>query len=356
MRKLFLTLTFFLLCNLGFSQNVIDPRLQDVMNQKGDEMIDINIIFKSQIDYKQLRNRANTTLDKEVRRDMMVDELKLFSEEKQKDVLSILQAETRGLQVTNIRTYWLSNAISCTASRDVIYLLAKHPDIEIIGYDEWQRMIPEESPQDHKSTSQRADDIDMTDNIKMVNADKVWDLGYTGKGVTVAILDTGINIHTDIIRTYNPFFVCPITRGIKNGFASSNQFINNLLGFFNADIKAALESGKVGSYVVDFPTEETVNVPGIVAIPHLGASTPESEDNCAVMAAKELKDFIENGNITNSVNKGIQSIDSFLKDVKAKRVSGENVVVESGCIIDVVEYSNKLDISSKAEVKKIIKL
>ena len=53
----------------------------------------------------------------------------------------------------------------------------------------------------------------------------------------------------------------------------------------NADIKKAIESGKVGSYVVDFPTEETVNVPGIVAIPHLGASTPESEDNCAVMAA-----------------------------------------------------------------------
>ncbi len=70
----------------------------------------------------------------------------------------------------------------------------------------------------------------------------------------------------------------------------------------NADIKAALESGKVGSYVVDFPTEETVNVPGIVAIPHLGASTPESEDNCAVMAANELVDYLECGNIKNSVN------------------------------------------------------
>ena len=70
----------------------------------------------------------------------------------------------------------------------------------------------------------------------------------------------------------------------------------------NVDIKKALESGKVGSYVVDFPTEETVNVPGIVAIPHLGASTPESEDNCAVMAANELVDYLECGNIKNSVN------------------------------------------------------
>ena len=68
------------------------------------------------------------------------------------------------------------------------------------------------------------------------------------------------------------------------------------------DIKAGLASGKIASYVTDFPTEETVNVPGIVAIPHLGASTEESEDNCAVMAAKELIDFLETGNIRNSVN------------------------------------------------------
>ena len=65
---------------------------------------------------------------------------------------------------------------------------------------------------------------------------------------------------------------------------------------------AALASGKVASYVVDFPTDEMIGVENVVAIPHLGASTPESEDNCAVMAAKELVDYIENGNITNSVN------------------------------------------------------
>lgn len=67
-------------------------------------------------------------------------------------------------------------------------------------------------------------------------------------------------------------------------------------------LKAALESGKVASYVTDFPTDEVLGVDGVIAIPHLGASTPESEDNCAVMAAKELMDYIENGNIVNSVN------------------------------------------------------
>lgn len=68
------------------------------------------------------------------------------------------------------------------------------------------------------------------------------------------------------------------------------------------DLKEALASGKVASYVTDFPTEATQGVRGIVSIPHLGASTAESEDNCAVMAALELDEFLTTGNIRNSVN------------------------------------------------------
>ena len=70
----------------------------------------------------------------------------------------------------------------------------------------------------------------------------------------------------------------------------------------SSDIKAALESGKMASYVTDFATADLLDVDGVVPIPHLGASTPESEDNCAVMAAEEMKDYLENGNIKNSVN------------------------------------------------------
>ncbi len=69
-----------------------------------------------------------------------------------------------------------------------------------------------------------------------------------------------------------------------------------------ADLKVALESGKVSAYVTDFPTPDTIGVDGIVTIPHLGASTEESEDNCAVMAAKELDEYLRSGNIQNSVN------------------------------------------------------
>ena len=69
-----------------------------------------------------------------------------------------------------------------------------------------------------------------------------------------------------------------------------------------ADLKVALADGQVSAYVTDFPTEEILGVDGVVAIPHLGASTEESEDNCAVMAAQELDDYLKNGNIKNSVN------------------------------------------------------
>lgn len=68
------------------------------------------------------------------------------------------------------------------------------------------------------------------------------------------------------------------------------------------DLKAAIDSGKVARYVTDFPTEETLKMDKVIAIPHLGASTKESETNCAIMAVNQVKDYLEDGNIKNSVN------------------------------------------------------
>ena len=68
------------------------------------------------------------------------------------------------------------------------------------------------------------------------------------------------------------------------------------------DMLDALASGQVARYVTDFPNEKTAGAPGVISIPHLGASTPESEDNCVSMACSELMEYIENGNILNSVN------------------------------------------------------
>lgn len=87
---------------------------------------------------------------------------------------------------------------------------------------------------------------------------------------------------------------------MKDGVVILN-FARDLL-VNDEDMKAALESGKVAKYVTDFPNPAVMQMTNVIATPHLGASTEESEDNCAVMAANELREFLENGNIVNSVN------------------------------------------------------
>jgi D-3-phosphoglycerate dehydrogenase len=101
----------------------------------------------------------------------------------------------------------------------------------------------------------------------------------------------------------------PETRGMINEDAISQMKDGvRILNLARADladaqaVKKAISDKKVACYVTDFPTKELLGVDGIITIPHLGASTPESEDNCAVMAAKELISFIETGCIKNSVN------------------------------------------------------
>ena len=111
----------------------------------------------------------------------------------------------------------------------------------------------------------------------------------------------------DYITVHVP--LVPDTKGMLNAaaFAAMKDGVRILnfsrAGLVDSDaMLAALENGKVAAYVVDFPTDEMLGVQGVVAIPHLGASTPESEDNCAVMAANQLKAYLEDGNIINSVN------------------------------------------------------
>ena len=70
----------------------------------------------------------------------------------------------------------------------------------------------------------------------------------------------------------------------------------------NQAVLDGINAGKIGRYITDFPAKEIIGEENVICIPHLGASTPEAEDNCAVMAAKELKEYLENGNISNSVN------------------------------------------------------
>ncbi|MBQ6021247.1 MAG: 3-phosphoglycerate dehydrogenase [Clostridia bacterium] len=86
----------------------------------------------------------------------------------------------------------------------------------------------------------------------------------------------------------------------KNGVRILNFARGDLVN--SADLAEALQSGKCAAYITDFPSDDLIGLEGVTALPHLGASTPESEENCAVMAVKQTVDYIENGNIVNSVN------------------------------------------------------
>ena len=109
-----------------------------------------------------------------------------------------------------------------------------------------------------------------------------------------------ITIHVPLTPDTKYMINSDVISKMKDGVKILNFARGELVN--NDDIKKALDEKKVSSYVVDFPNDQTNNYPGIIAIPHLGASTEESEDNCAVMAAQEIRDFLENGNIVNSVN------------------------------------------------------
>lgn len=109
-----------------------------------------------------------------------------------------------------------------------------------------------------------------------------------------------VTIHVPLMDSTKDTIDAEAIEQMKDGVIILNFARGGLVN--NDAVKAALKSGKVKKYVVDFPDAETVNVPGVIAIPHLGASTEESEDNCARMAADELKEYLENGNVINSVN------------------------------------------------------
>ncbi|RUM66287.1 MAG: 3-phosphoglycerate dehydrogenase [Sulfurospirillum sp.] len=109
-----------------------------------------------------------------------------------------------------------------------------------------------------------------------------------------------ITIHVPLLDSTKEMINAKTLAMMKDGVSIINFSRGELVN--NADIFDAIKNKKVKKYITDFPQDELLNTDGVIAIPHLGASTIESEENCAVMAVDEIKDFLENGNINNSVN------------------------------------------------------
>lgn len=137
-----------------------------------------------------------------------------------------------------------------------------------------------------------------------VSVDAAWNLSRSVKHVLNV---EEIYEECDFITIHVP--ALPTTKGMINSDAISLMKDGVIILNFARDVLAneddvldGIASGKIRKYVTDFPNTTTVGKDGCIVIPHLGASTEESEDNCAVMAVKELKNYLENGNIVNSVN------------------------------------------------------
>ena len=137
-----------------------------------------------------------------------------------------------------------------------------------------------------------------------ISVDAAWNLSKDIKHIAnVEDIYTNcdyITVHVPLMDSTKKMINADAFAKMKDGVIVLN-FARDLLVDDDA-LEAAIAAGKVRKYITDFPNAKTAQMNGVVAIPHLGASTEESEDNCAVMAVKELRDYLENGNITHSVN------------------------------------------------------
>ena len=148
-----------------------------------------------------------------------------------------------------------------------------------------------------------------------------------------------ISVHVPLMDATKGMINANLLAEAKDGVIIVNAARDALVN--DDDMKEALASGKVRKYVTDFPNYKSANTDGVVAISHLGASTEEAEDNCAAMAAKEIVDFIENGNIINSVN--YPRIDLGPKGAARRMVVLHKASLDSNEIIKIVgEYRNIL--------------
>ncbi len=194
MKKLFFLFLTALLCFSGYAQT-IDPLLAEEMGRRNDdEKIDVFVIMKAQYDRAQLNRRADYFVSRAERREFVVNELKEFANATQYDLRHSLAEMERNGMVATPHVLWMANAIGLSANKAAINDIARRNDVLIIGYNIERNWIPEDdAPRPASATRE------ITQNVLQVNADDVWALGYTGEGVVVAVIDTGVNYnHLDL--------------------------------------------------------------------------------------------------------------------------------------------------------------
>lgn len=194
MKKYMLFLLFLLFVS-GYAQPVIDPLLDEEMSRRQeDERIEVVVIMNSHYDRTQLNRRAGYYVTRSERREFVVNELKAFAEASQYDLKqSLSEMEHRGM-VSSPTVLWMANALYFNATKAAIQSLTLRDDIAIIGFAKEYKCIPDGEEQ-KPATMKR----EITPNVLQVRANQVWNLGYKGEGVVVALIDSGVNYrHVDV--------------------------------------------------------------------------------------------------------------------------------------------------------------
>lgn len=175
MKKIFLTIFAVCMCLSVFPANT-------------EGKVKINIILKAQPDAMELNRMANAFQTKAERRLFVVNSLKNHAKESQSDLLNLLnELETNGL-VEDVRPLWIVNSVNCFANGYAIDEIAKRDDVLTVCQIEEFQFIESE---DVNIPAERTGGREIAENVTKVNADKVWELGYTGEGVLVGLIDTG---------------------------------------------------------------------------------------------------------------------------------------------------------------------
>jgi D-3-phosphoglycerate dehydrogenase len=154
-----------------------------------------------------------------------------------------------------------------------------------------------------------------------------------------------VTLHVPALESTRGLVNAEVLAGFKDGAVLLNFSREEIVN--NEDVLAALESGKLSQYISDFPTPGMIGKPGVVATPHLGGSTAEAEENCAVMVAEQIIDFLEHGNIRNSVNFPAVSLERTqghriaMVNKNVPRILGSVLSILADKNINVIDMLNK---------------
>ena len=189
MKKYVFALSF-LLATLFATAQIIDNQLLEELNRRSDdEKIEVIVLMKARYDRDILNQKAAAFVTRTERRAFVVNELKAFAEASQKDLLQYIGDDVKSL--------WASNSLYFSATKSQIMEIVNRNDVEIIGLSKKYNLIPETGS--YTDTMQSISDREITTNLTQTNVPDVWAQGYTGEGVIVAVIDSGVNYdHQDI--------------------------------------------------------------------------------------------------------------------------------------------------------------